>query len=112
MSATAVRILGIDPGLARHRIRRGRQARSRAHLRHERLHSNPGGGELCPSGWRSYSKALGEVIAAHRPREVALEKVFVNVNPASTLRWDRRAARRSVRRYRHGCRSPNTPRSR
>jgi crossover junction endodeoxyribonuclease RuvC len=28
---------------------------------------------------------LREVIAAHRPQQVALEKVFVNVNPASTL---------------------------
>jgi crossover junction endodeoxyribonuclease RuvC len=29
--------------------------------------------------------SLGEVIAAHRPAQVALEKVFVNVNPESTL---------------------------
>ena len=28
---------------------------------------------------------LGEVIAEHRPAEVVIEKVFVNVNPASTL---------------------------
>jgi len=28
---------------------------------------------------------LGEVIETHRPAEVALEKVFVNVNPESTL---------------------------
>ena len=28
---------------------------------------------------------LNEVIAAHRPTEVAVEKVFVNVNPQSTL---------------------------
>jgi crossover junction endodeoxyribonuclease RuvC len=28
---------------------------------------------------------LGAVIAAHRPTEVAIEKVFVNVNPQSTL---------------------------
>lgn len=28
---------------------------------------------------------LGEVIEAHRPNEVALERVFVNVNPQSTL---------------------------
>ena len=28
---------------------------------------------------------LQEVIAEHRPEEVALEKVFVNVNPSSTL---------------------------
>ncbi len=29
--------------------------------------------------------SLGEVIGTHRPGEVALEKVFVNVNPESTL---------------------------
>jgi len=29
--------------------------------------------------------SLGEVIAQHQPQEVALEKVFVNVNPQSTL---------------------------
>lgn len=29
--------------------------------------------------------SLREVIAAHRPDEVAIEKVFVNVNPQSTL---------------------------
>jgi crossover junction endodeoxyribonuclease RuvC len=28
---------------------------------------------------------LSEVIAAHRPAQIALEKVFVNVNPQSTL---------------------------
>ena len=28
---------------------------------------------------------LGEVIAEHRPEQVAVEKVFVNVNPESTL---------------------------
>src|SRR5262245_66319760 len=30
-------------------------------------------------------ESLGEVIATHRPQQVALEKVFVNVNPESTL---------------------------
>jgi crossover junction endodeoxyribonuclease RuvC len=30
-------------------------------------------------------EGLAEVIAAHRPEEVAIEKVFVNVNPQSTL---------------------------
>jgi len=29
--------------------------------------------------------SLGEVVAAHRPEQVAVEKVFVNVNPESTL---------------------------
>jgi crossover junction endodeoxyribonuclease RuvC len=30
-------------------------------------------------------EGLNQVIAAHRPAEVAVEKVFVNVNPQSTL---------------------------
>ena len=30
-------------------------------------------------------EGLAEVIAAHQPEEVAIEKVFVNVNPQSTL---------------------------
>ena len=30
-------------------------------------------------------EGLAEVIAAHRPEEVAIEKVFLNVNPQSTL---------------------------
>ena len=28
---------------------------------------------------------LAQVIAEHRPREAAVERVFVNVNPSSTL---------------------------
>jgi crossover junction endodeoxyribonuclease RuvC len=30
--------------------------------------------------------AIGEVIAAHAPHEAAVEEVFVNVNPMSTLK--------------------------
>jgi crossover junction endodeoxyribonuclease RuvC len=30
-------------------------------------------------------EGLGEVIAAHRPDEVAIEKVFVNMNPSTSL---------------------------
>jgi crossover junction endodeoxyribonuclease RuvC len=30
-------------------------------------------------------EGLGEVIAEHRPEQVTIEKVFVNVNPSSTL---------------------------
>ncbi len=30
-------------------------------------------------------EGLGEVIAEHRPAQVTIEKVFVNVNPSSTL---------------------------
>ncbi len=43
-----------------------------------------GEGEL-PARLRVILTDLAEVIARHRPTEVAVEKVFVNVNPQSTL---------------------------
>ena len=43
-----------------------------------------GSGELA-ARLRTILEGLNEVIAAHTPGEVALEKVFVNVNPQSTL---------------------------
>ncbi len=42
------------------------------------------GGEM-PDRLRVILTDLGKVIAQHRPTEVAVEKVFVNVNPQSTL---------------------------
>jgi len=41
-------------------------------------------GEL-PQRLKSISDGMGEVIAAYSPEQVAVEKVFVNVNPQSTL---------------------------
>lgn len=41
-------------------------------------------GEL-PQRLKSILDGLGEVIAAYSPEQVAVEKVFVNVNPQSTL---------------------------
>ena len=43
-----------------------------------------GPGEL-PGRLRALLEGLGEVISLHAPVEVALEKIFVNVNPQSTL---------------------------
>jgi len=43
-----------------------------------------GSGELA-ARLKTILEGLGEVIAAHLPGEVAIEKVFVNVNPQSTL---------------------------
>ena len=43
-----------------------------------------GGGEL-PARLKVILRDLGAVIALHRPSEVAVEKVFVNINPQSTL---------------------------
>ncbi len=80
---TSIRILGIDPGL---RItgfgvidKEGQQ-----------LHYVASGciktpdGEL-PERLKVILSGLGEVIAQHQPQQVAIEKVFVNVNPQSTL---------------------------
>jgi crossover junction endodeoxyribonuclease RuvC len=41
-------------------------------------------GEL-PERLKTILNSLGEVIALHRPDQIAVEKVFVNVNPQSTL---------------------------
>ena len=41
-------------------------------------------GEL-PERLKAILECLNQVIAQHRPDHVAVEKVFVNVNPASTL---------------------------
>ncbi len=80
---SSIRILGIDPGL---RItgfgvidKQGQQ-----------LSYVAGGciktpdGEL-PERLKVILGSLGEVIAQHRPHQAAVEKVFVNVNPQSTL---------------------------
>jgi crossover junction endodeoxyribonuclease RuvC len=78
-----MRILGIDPGL---RVtgfgvldKEGQQ-----------LHYVASGcvktsdGEL-PERLKTILESLREVIAQHQPQQVAVEKVFVNVNPQSTL---------------------------
>jgi crossover junction endodeoxyribonuclease RuvC len=41
-------------------------------------------GEL-PERLKAILNSLGEVITQHRPDQIAVEKVFVNVNPQSTL---------------------------
>jgi crossover junction endodeoxyribonuclease RuvC len=81
--ASGTRILGIDPGLAvtgygvldrnggkLSYITSGRIRTPDAELAH-RL--------------RAILEGLGEVIATYHPAQVALEQVFVNVNPQSTL---------------------------
>ena len=79
----SVRILGIDPGL---RV----TGFGIIEKRGARLEYVTSGcvrvpvGEL-PQRLKCILDGLGEVIAAHRPEQVAVEKVFVNVNPQSTL---------------------------
>lgn len=78
-----VRILGIDPGLAVTGY--GVLERSGARLTYVasgRIRT-PAGGIAQRLG--AVLEGLNEVIARSRPDQVALEKVFVNVNPQSTL---------------------------
>jgi crossover junction endodeoxyribonuclease RuvC len=78
-----VRILGIDPGLTVTGFgvidKRGAQL---AYVTSGCIRTSPG--EL-PARLKIILEGLDEVIGAHAPEEVAVEKVFVNVNPQSTL---------------------------
>lgn len=83
MSAGAVRILGIDPGL---RVT-GFGVLDRDGQRLTYVSSGvvrTPDGEL-PQRLKAILDSLCEVIAQHAPDQVAVEKVFVNVNPQSTL---------------------------
>jgi crossover junction endodeoxyribonuclease RuvC len=78
-----VRILGIDPGLRVTGFGVIEQAGSRLkYVTSGCVRS--GEGELA-ARLKTLLEGLGEVIAANRPQQVAVEKVFVNVNPQSTL---------------------------
>jgi crossover junction endodeoxyribonuclease RuvC len=81
----AIRILGIDPGLRR--TGWGVVASQGARLDHV-AH-----GVISPPDTKTLAErllflfdAIGAVIAAHAPHEAAVEEVFVNVNPMSTLK--------------------------
>ena len=52
-------------------------------------------GEL-PSRLQLILNNLSEVIALYQPEHVAVEQVFVNINPKTTLYSVRRGVRRSV----------------
>jgi len=83
MPASNLRILGIDPGL---RITGfgvvEKQGQRIAYVTSGCIRSTDSD---LPGRLKSILEALREVIAEHRPQQVAVEKVFVNVNPASTL---------------------------
>jgi crossover junction endodeoxyribonuclease RuvC len=78
-----VRILGIDPGL---RVTGfgviDRNAGKLTYVASGRIRTPDAGLDL---RIKAILEGLGEVIDQHRPAQVALEKVFVNVNPQSTL---------------------------
>jgi crossover junction endodeoxyribonuclease RuvC len=79
-----LRILGIDPGL---RVTGfgvvDREGQRLAYVTSGCIRTNDKG-EL-PERLRTILDGLAEVIDTHHPEHVAIEKVFVNVNPQSTL---------------------------
>jgi crossover junction endodeoxyribonuclease RuvC len=79
-----IRILGIDPGLRVTGFGIIDKAGSRIVYVASGCVRTPAIGSL-PERVAVILESLGEVIATHRPQQVALEKVFVNVNPESTL---------------------------
>ncbi|MEO8627374.1 MAG: crossover junction endodeoxyribonuclease RuvC [Betaproteobacteria bacterium] len=81
---SVIRILGIDPGLRVTGF--GMIERSGQKLVYitSGIIRTPSKGEL-PERLKAILENLAEVILEHRPEQVAVEKVFVNVNPQSTL---------------------------
>jgi crossover junction endodeoxyribonuclease RuvC len=81
--AAALRILGIDPGL---RVTGfgviDRAGQSLIYVASGCIRTPEA---TLPERIKSILDGLGEVIALHRPDEIALEEVFVNVNPRATL---------------------------
>ncbi|MDP1606128.1 MAG: crossover junction endodeoxyribonuclease RuvC [Rhodocyclaceae bacterium] len=79
-----MRILGIDPGL---RITGfgiiDKTGQKLAYVTSGCIKSNAS--DSLPLRLKTLLDGIGEVITAHRPDEAAVEKVFVNVNPQSTL---------------------------
>lgn len=79
-----VRILGIDPGL---RITGfgiiDKTGQKLAYVTSGCIRSNEK--DTLPQRLKTLFSSIVEVIAAHHPDEAAIEKVFVNVNPQSTL---------------------------
>jgi crossover junction endodeoxyribonuclease RuvC len=79
----ALRILGIDPGLRTTGFGVIEQTGSKLQYVTSGC-VRSGSGELAER-LKAILDGLAEVIAANRPQQVAVEKVFVNVNPQSTL---------------------------
>jgi len=80
---TRVRILGVDPGLRVTGFGIIEKTGSKLHYVTSGC-VRSGTGELA-ARLKTILEGLAEVIAANQPQQVAIEKVFVNVNPQSTL---------------------------
>ncbi len=81
--SVALRILGIDPGLQVTGF--GVIDRRGSSLAYVASGCVRTGRHELAGRLKAIFEGLAEVIAEHRPREAAVEKVFVNVNPQSTL---------------------------
>ncbi len=85
----SIKILGIDPGLRLTGFgvieKRGEKLHYIASgtIKTERVKTDDR--ELLPARIKVIVDSLFEVIDSYQPQEVAIEKVFVNVNPQSTL---------------------------
>ncbi len=80
----AIRILGVDPGLRVTGF--GVIEKAGSHLRYIASGCVRSDDRLpLPERLSTLFHELGQVIAAHRPQQGAVEQVFVNVNPQSTL---------------------------
>lgn len=77
------RILGIDPGLRVTGFGIIEKQGQQLHYISSGCIKAPDGS--LPERLKVILNSLGEVIQQHQPQQVAIEKVFVNVNPQSTL---------------------------
>jgi crossover junction endodeoxyribonuclease RuvC len=84
VAPAAVRILGIDPGL---RITGfgviDKLGQKLAYVTSGCVKTKDS--DDLPARIKTLLEGIGEVIALHQPQQAAVEKVFVNVNPQSTL---------------------------
>jgi crossover junction endodeoxyribonuclease RuvC len=82
--AQTIRILGIDPGL---RVTGfgviDKTGQKLAYVTSGCIKSNEK--DDLPLRLKTLLEGIGEVVAKYQPNEAAIEKVFVNVNPQSTL---------------------------
>jgi len=83
MPAPTVRILGIDPGLRVTGF--GVIEKNGASLSYIASGCVKSGNAELADRLKTILAGLREIIGEHRPQQVAVEKVFVNVNPATTL---------------------------
>jgi len=83
LPSSPIRILGIDPGLRITGFGILDKTGQQLSYVDSGCIKTPDG-EL-PERLKVILNSLGEVIAQHKPDQVAVEKVFVNVNPQSTL---------------------------